>query len=215
MIDGLTKTTKKKTRSEQKEETRALILKTARELFLKHGYDKTTMRMIAKEAQVATGTAFNHFPDKTSILMATLYGDLESAMIKASETVPPGLGFLDTLVYFAGKLYEQYSVTPELSKHMVKEFLFNEGEWNDKVYFQFYTFNRLAQGLIGSAQSKGQVKLESDPNVLSESFVALYIYVVTMGLKFNIPPDEQTLMLRKQVECLFSGHLVSGRSVNE
>lgn len=209
MNDVLTKYTKKKTRLEQKEETRVLILKTARELFLEHGYEKTTMRMIAQKAKVATGTAFNHFPDKTSILMATLYDDLENTTIQASMTIPAGAGFLDTLIHFAGKIFELYATKRELAKHMIKESLFNEGEWNDKVYFQFYTFNRLAQGLIDSAQKRGLVKPESNPNVLGESFMAIYIYVVTIGLKFNIPPDEQILMLRKQVESLFSGHLVS------
>jgi AcrR family transcriptional regulator len=44
------------------------ILKAAKKLFLKNGYQKTTVRQIVKEAKTSTGNFYFYFPDKLSIL---------------------------------------------------------------------------------------------------------------------------------------------------
>jgi AcrR family transcriptional regulator len=54
--------------AETKEATRQKILDTAQELFRTAGYDSTTTRDIAHRAGIATGTLFNYFPTKESIV---------------------------------------------------------------------------------------------------------------------------------------------------
>lgn len=55
----------KATRSEQ---TRTLILETALRLFEENGYDRTTMRAIAKEAGVSVGNAYYYFSSKEHLV---------------------------------------------------------------------------------------------------------------------------------------------------
>ncbi len=50
------------------EQTRALILETAMRLFQERGYDKTTMRAIAKEAGVSVGNAYYYFAGKEHLI---------------------------------------------------------------------------------------------------------------------------------------------------
>ncbi|HEX5742077.1 MAG TPA: TetR family transcriptional regulator [Pilimelia sp.] len=50
------------------EQTRALILDTAMRLFRTHGYARTTMRAIAREAGVAVGNAYYYFPSKEHLV---------------------------------------------------------------------------------------------------------------------------------------------------
>ncbi|MFD7613614.1 TetR family transcriptional regulator [Streptomyces sp. NPDC059828] len=50
------------------EQTRTLILETAMRLFQERGYDKTTMRAIAKEAGVSVGNAYYYFDSKASLI---------------------------------------------------------------------------------------------------------------------------------------------------
>lgn len=50
-------------------ETQARILKAARKLFARRGYDGTTTRDLAHEAGVAEGTIFRHFENKKAILV--------------------------------------------------------------------------------------------------------------------------------------------------
>lgn len=55
-------------------ETEPRILDAARELFLEHGYERTSMEDIAKRAGVGRQTVFNRFADKESLFTATLAG---------------------------------------------------------------------------------------------------------------------------------------------
>ncbi|MFE1313641.1 MULTISPECIES: TetR/AcrR family transcriptional regulator [unclassified Streptomyces] len=50
------------------EQTRALILETAMRMFQERGYDKTTMRAIAKEAGVSVGNAYYYFAGKEHLI---------------------------------------------------------------------------------------------------------------------------------------------------
>jgi AcrR family transcriptional regulator len=50
------------------EATRTLIVETALRLFQQNGYDKTTMRAIAKEAGVSVGNAYYYFSSKEQLV---------------------------------------------------------------------------------------------------------------------------------------------------
>lgn len=50
------------------EQTRTLILETALRLFQERGYDKTTMRVIAREAGVSVGNAYYYFAYKEHLI---------------------------------------------------------------------------------------------------------------------------------------------------
>jgi len=52
------------------EKTKATIFAKALELFRRRGFEVTTMRDIAREAEVATGAAYYYFPSKEAIVSA-------------------------------------------------------------------------------------------------------------------------------------------------
>jgi TetR/AcrR family transcriptional regulator len=55
-------------RKEQSEKTRQLLLEVSLELFVHRGYAGTTVRDIAKRANVSPGLMFHYFPSKLAIL---------------------------------------------------------------------------------------------------------------------------------------------------
>lgn len=55
-------------RKAKSEATRTLIVETALRLFQEHGYAKTTMRAIAKEAGVSVGNAYYYFSSKEQLV---------------------------------------------------------------------------------------------------------------------------------------------------
>ncbi|WP_456273306.1 TetR/AcrR family transcriptional regulator [Bacillus sp. AK031] len=57
-------------REKKKREVKNKILNAAEKLFKEVGFEKTTTNQIAKEAGVASGTAFNYFDTKAEILLA-------------------------------------------------------------------------------------------------------------------------------------------------
>ena len=67
----MTATRKKKTDKVSKgDQTKALILETALEMFRERGYDETTMRAIAQKAGVSLGNAYYYFRSKEYLIQA-------------------------------------------------------------------------------------------------------------------------------------------------
>ena len=66
--------------------TRRRIIDKALELFREHGYDGTTMRMIASEAGVSLGNAYYYFSSKEQLVLE-FYDQLQSAHIARAEQV--------------------------------------------------------------------------------------------------------------------------------
>ena len=58
------------TRVSKGDQTKALILDTALEMFRERGYDQTTMRAIAKKASVSLGNAYYYFSSKEFLIQA-------------------------------------------------------------------------------------------------------------------------------------------------
>jgi len=62
----------------RREATKATVIEAAREVFLKRGYDGTTIKLIADEAGVSPGTVLNAAPSKAALLIQILQEEYES-----------------------------------------------------------------------------------------------------------------------------------------
>jgi len=72
-----------------KAENRARIIRSARDLFLAQGYDRTSLAQIAKEACVSTGTLFKRYPSKAALL-AAVTAEQWQLDVQYAESPPPG-----------------------------------------------------------------------------------------------------------------------------
>ena len=59
-------------RERTKQANRAAILEAARDVFAEIGYGAASIRDIVRRTDLATGTFYNYFPDKESVLAAVL-----------------------------------------------------------------------------------------------------------------------------------------------
>ena len=75
------KTTEKSTKSGKGDQTKALILETALEMFRERGYDETTMRAVAQKANVSLGNAYYYFRSKEYLIQA-FYERLHESHLK-------------------------------------------------------------------------------------------------------------------------------------
>jgi len=66
------------------DQTKALILETALEMFRERGYEETTMRAIAKEAGVSLGNAYYYFHSKEHLIQA-FYQRMHEEHLAVSE----------------------------------------------------------------------------------------------------------------------------------
>lgn len=92
-------------------DTRGRILKSAVSLFLKQGYEKTTIRQITSRAEVTTGSLYHFFSNKEEIIV-TISGEIFESLVRkasdiADENGNPALGLsLEVALNF--KLLEKY-----------------------------------------------------------------------------------------------------------
>jgi AcrR family transcriptional regulator len=70
------------------EQTRMLIFDTAKRLFRDQGFDATTLRRIAEEADVALGLSYRYFPSKEDLALA-LYLELADNLEAATRRMKP------------------------------------------------------------------------------------------------------------------------------
>jgi AcrR family transcriptional regulator len=96
------------TRAEQAERTRRLVLETAQRLFAEHGYDATSLQMIADAMGVRKANVYYYFHTKAEILeaavaptfdaMRQLLGEAEAIRGKRERTERLVAGFAELMV---------------------------------------------------------------------------------------------------------------------
>jgi AcrR family transcriptional regulator len=72
-------------RERKKLQTRRTIVDAATRLFIKQGYQQTTLVQIAEQADVAPSTFFNYFPTKVDIVFGLLDAAIDSAQRRIIE----------------------------------------------------------------------------------------------------------------------------------
>jgi len=166
-------------RSRQKEQTRELILAAAGRAFAAKGFEKTTIRAIARQAGVAVGTVFVHFPDKSALLAAALYDIIAIESAAAWATLPAAAAPLDKLLHLARQLYYYYAADPALSRVLLKETMFLDGEWGQAHTEQAADFMTAVAAMLAA----GDLPPGRDPARLAASFFAHYLFVLIDGLR--------------------------------
>lgn len=175
--------TKKKTYRElQKEETRRHILLSAYHLFEKNGYEDTTMRQLATYSGVGLGTAFKHFPDKASLLVAAFKSDIHKVIEKAFGTIPKKNIHLQ-FQHILSAVYGYYAKNQVLSRTLVKEGLFIGGEAGQVIYAQSVAFLENVTVLVQEAVKRDEIEANENTTEVIAGFWSSYIFGLTVGLR--------------------------------
>jgi AcrR family transcriptional regulator len=91
-------------RQERKAQNRAKLLEAARKVFAEKGYGEATARDIVRETDLATGTFYNYFPDKESVLRALM----EDSWREMRARVAEARANANNLEEFVGDAYRAY-----------------------------------------------------------------------------------------------------------
>ncbi|MGS0562549.1 TetR/AcrR family transcriptional regulator [Microbacterium aurugineum] len=83
-------TTKSGGRQEQSSERRDQIISIAARLIAKRGYSATTVRDIADEAGILSGSLYHHFSSKEAILQEILHSFMSGLLGRFEEIVAEG-----------------------------------------------------------------------------------------------------------------------------
>ena len=173
----IARSTASKPRDARKAATQARILEVARLHFERDGFDAASIRAIASESGVATGTVLLHFTDKAGLLHAALHEDLEKAIARSLATKARG-PLLTRLAAVARPFYAYYAARPKLSRTLLRESLFAEEPWRARFNQQVLRVTAHVAMLVEQARADGELAPTTDTQMLSVAFLSFYYFAL-------------------------------------
>ena len=169
-------------RKRAKEATRARVLDVARTQLEALGFERTSIRSVAKEAGVATGTVLLHFPDKRDLLHAALFDDLEQTWTRARGAKGKRTLRRD-LVRIAKAFFDYYAQRPVLSRALLRESLFADPPWAARFAEQITDVHRHVAVLAARARERGEIDAAADGQLLAAAFFSFYYFALLAWLQ--------------------------------
>jgi AcrR family transcriptional regulator len=191
-----------------KDETRKRILKVSQKQFAQQGFEQTTTRDIARDANIAVGTLFNYFPTKESIVETLVSegcaraaerfaAELERDGQKDSATMEEGLFSHVATVLRELKPYRKYlpavletSLSPLAADH--------SGD---------HTSLRAAHLEIASQILLRHARQDAISPIALQLYWTLYTGVLVFWASDSSPRQEDSLALLDQSLSMFVGWL--------
>lgn len=168
-----------KLRVARKEETRRRILDVARTHLERDGYEATSFRAIAEDAEVAVGTVALHFDDKKGLLHAALHDDLEEAIALCLTRGARG-SLVKRLTDIFAPAYEYYERRPRLSRTLLESSLFAAPPWRERFAGQAMRVHARVVEVVEAARSRGEIARDADAFLFGASVFSFY-YMALIG----------------------------------
>lgn len=186
---------------------RQAILEAAKELFVRNGYDGSSMEAIAAEAGVSKLTVYSHFTDKETLFA-------EAVRAKCAERMPelfaepPADAPLESLLLPLARGFNQLINSPEaiaLSRLMIAQG--GQNPHLSQLFFDAGPQRVLDQmeRLLEQARQQGKLEMES-PRRAAEHFLMLVQGCVHFRLMIGCvepPTEEETEAHAREVVALF------------
>lgn len=165
-------------RERKKAEKERLIREAARDLFLQNGYEATTLREIARKADVGFGTVFSYAQDKPGLLAMIFVEEL-----KALPPLFPNRGgegdILDELVEGLGNLYAFWARIPSLSSLVLQQMEFyGSNPHMEQIVARRQAARRELADWLGRLSGAGRIDPDIDTELAAETLFAVYTSAV-------------------------------------
>lgn len=189
-------------------ETRRIILEAAKEIYSAEANAEAPISRLARKAGVAEGTIFVHFPDKPSLLAATLEDELERVLADAWAGLPADATCRERLLHLARELYAFYALRPSLFRVLIKESLFLRGEWGKRTVAYTMRFVGHVAEMMERAKARGEYRRDVDSLLAARGFFGLYFLELLAGLNEEVFDPVQALDRLREALALFEKGLV-------
>jgi len=180
------------------------IIRAARTLFRRDGFERATTSEIAELADVGKGTLFVYARTKEELLVMVFQEEIGRTIERAFATVA-NAPLLDQLMHVFGVMIEENRRDFELARVFVKEIGFIRGDRHGVDAVMARIFERMSV-LIERAQRRGELERSLDPELLAYNLFALYYSFLVIWLGGSTPlPDSKRPSLRQMLELQLKG----------
>ena len=164
-----------------KEETRRIIFDTAYALLEEKGYEKMTMRDLAAQAGVGLGTIFQHFKDKSTLLVSVFEHEFQPLVDHAFASIPRR-DLKTQLLYLVRKFYSFYAQRPHISRILIKE-LYIDPKNSERINNSLLRDIGKLEWLFEAAKSRGEIDRQTNVGDAVTLWWSYYLLVLFQALQ--------------------------------
>lgn len=167
-------------REASKQETRRLVMKAARKLFLEKDVAKCTMRAIAKEAGVSAASVVVHFKNKRALMEAALTEDIDRTIDAAVAKMPPEGALADRLTHIWRSMYAFYANNRDLYRFFISRTVLESEAETPALTDETIRFLNYLGELIDNEKKAGRMDPGVDTEIMAKALFSQYFGVLIM-----------------------------------
>ncbi|HEY1507061.1 MAG TPA: TetR/AcrR family transcriptional regulator [Stellaceae bacterium] len=175
-------------RAKNKAEKLQRIRKAARALFMKRGYDDTTMRDIAKRAGIGFGTLFTYASDKRDLLFLIFNDELDDVVDTAFARATTERVFLDQLVAYFSGFYIFFAPQPELSRVVLREMtLYLKGRQAEQFQASCGRMTGHIASFVSEARAARRLGTREEPQLVGQALLSTFAAEIRRWIAIDDP----------------------------
>ena len=193
-------------RRSQKEATRQRVLAAARELFDTHGYQGTTVREIARHADVAVGSVFTTFASKGEILSEVMQARLDPLYAELDRAMPHMRGST------ADRLKTMFAIHFEFEARHVRLFLSHIAAAYDwtlpptaRPYGRTPRLQEIIRETLQKGVAEGDVRPDADHQEVIDLLMAAYAWTYRLVIRKEADAAALIAAMDRQIDLIAQG----------
>ncbi|MFW6288050.1 MAG: TetR/AcrR family transcriptional regulator [bacterium] len=191
-------------REKKKDRRKKKIYESALKLFLEFGYEKTTMEMIAGDAELGVGTLYNYYSSKHDIFFSIIEISSEKYVGQFDEVIGNCETLADSIYRFIDIYMECFSVYGKrIWRELFGEILLRDHKLAENIDILDEDFlNKIRELLIGF-RSKGVFKQDINIDVTASTLYSLLGYNLIRYVNDNEMSEKELInTLKSQVKLV-------------
>ncbi len=176
-------------RERGKEEKLERIRSAAHRLFSSQGFENTTTKQIAADADIGAGTLFLYAPTKEDLLVLIFQDEVGRAVDAAFDSIPKK-PLLAQIVHVFDAITAHHANDPALARVFLKELPFVEDSRHGVTHFMAAMISRLAE-LIEHAKTRGEIASDVPAKLLAQNLYSIYFQRLQMRFGARVAGLEQ------------------------
>ncbi|MCC2624432.1 MAG: transcriptional regulator [Burkholderiales bacterium] len=194
----LNKKTSKRIQSEQ------AIMLAAQHLFAKNGFDATTSKEIARDADLAEGLIFKYFHDKKGLLQHLMQNWFDKNLNELIALPQDPNNLKNELSILLNWIFNSYYHNLELHKIAIATRLNSNrySEFEEACEKYINKRKQLIYSRLVSLQQNGQIKKSTN---LEHLYEIIQSYAMTEALFLKLEPDQYKISIKGLINILVNG----------
>jgi AcrR family transcriptional regulator len=193
-------------RKSQKEATRQRVLDAARDLFETQGYEETTVREIARKAEVSVGSVFTTFSSKSDILSQVMTDRLDALYAELDRVTPSLRGST------ADRLRSMFAIHFAFETRRTKLFLAHIAaayDWRlgpaTRPYGKTPRLRLIIRDCLTDGVARGDVGPEVDLDLIVDALMAIYAWTYRLAAWEGADAVAMSAVFDRQVGLIADG----------